>query len=98
MISLPSAIGLFILAEPIIKILFERGAFIKEDTFYTSQVLSYFALGLPAYIIIKVLVTLFWKKEKNSNQYIASDKLLNKKKKVKKIFQEFLLNLFFGSF
>lgn len=63
MISLPSAIGLFILAEPIIQILFERGAFIKEDTFYTSKVLSYFALGLPAYIIIKVLVSCFFARE-----------------------------------
>ena len=63
LISLPSAIGLFILAEPIIQILFERGAFIKEDTFYTAKVLSYFALGLPAYIIIKVLVSCFFARE-----------------------------------
>ncbi len=63
LISLPSAIGLFILAEPIIQILFERGAFIKEDTLYTSKVLSYFALGLPAYIIIKVLVSCFFARE-----------------------------------
>ena len=63
LISLPSAIGLFILAEPIIHILFERGAFIAEDTFYTAKVLSYFALGLPAYIIIKVLVSCFFARE-----------------------------------
>ncbi len=63
LISLPSAIGLFILAEPIIYILFERGAFVKEDTFYTAKVLSYFALGLPAYIIIKVLVSCFFARE-----------------------------------
>ncbi len=63
LISLPSAIGLFILAEPIIQILFERGAFVAEDTFYTSKVLSYFALGLPAYIIIKVLVSCFFARE-----------------------------------
>ncbi len=63
LISLPSAIGLFILAEPIIHILFERGAFVKEDTFYTAKVLSYFALGLPAYIIIKVLVSCFFARE-----------------------------------
>ena len=63
MISLPSAIGLLILAEPIIHILFERGAFVKEDTFYTAKVLSYFALGLPAYIIIKVLVSCFFARE-----------------------------------
>tara|TARA_B100001121_G_scaffold302936_1_gene316199 strand:- start:27 stop:1253 length:1227 start_codon:yes stop_codon:yes gene_type:complete len=63
LISLPSAIGLFILAEPIIYILFERGAFLQEDTFYTSKVLGYFALGLPAYIIIKVLVSCFFARE-----------------------------------
>ena len=63
LISLPSAIGLFILAEPIIYILFERGAFLKDDTFYTAKVLSYFALGLPAYIIIKVLVSCFFARE-----------------------------------
>ncbi len=63
LISLPSAIGLFILAEPIIHILFERGAFVEEDTFYTAKVLSYFALGLPAYIIIKVLVSCFFARE-----------------------------------
>ena len=53
----------FILAEPIIQILFERGAFVAEDTFYTAKVLSYFALGLPAYIIIKVLVSCFFARE-----------------------------------
>ncbi len=63
LISLPSAIGLFILAEPIIYILFERGAFVAEDTFFTAKVLSYFALGLPAYIIIKVLVSCFFARE-----------------------------------
>ena len=63
LISLPSAIGLFILAEPIIYILFERGAFLQEDTFYTAKVLGYFALGLPAYIIIKVLVACFFARE-----------------------------------
>ena len=63
LISLPSAIGLFILAKPIIYILFERGAFVSEDTFYTAKVLSYFALGLPAYIITKVLVACFFARE-----------------------------------
>ena len=63
LISLPSAAGLFILSYPIINILFERWAFLSNDTFYTSQVLSIFALGLPAYILIKVLVTCFFARE-----------------------------------
>ena len=63
LISLPSAVGLYILSTPIIHILFERGAFLAEDTIYTAQVLSIFSLGLPAYILIKVLVTCFFARE-----------------------------------
>ena len=63
LISLPSAVGLYVLSFPIIHILFERGAFLNEDTFYTSKVLSIFALGLPAYILIKILVTCFFARE-----------------------------------
>ena len=63
LIALPSAIGLYILSFPIIHILFERGAFVEEDTFYTAKVLSIFALGLPAYILTKVLVTCFFARE-----------------------------------
>ena len=63
LISLPSAAGLYILSNPIIHILFERGAFLSKDTLYTAKVLSIFALGLPAYIFIKVLVTCFFARE-----------------------------------
>ncbi|MDC0161859.1 murein biosynthesis integral membrane protein MurJ [bacterium] len=63
LISIPSAIGLYFLSLPIIHILFERGAFTKEDTFYTSNVLAYFALGLPAYVLIKVLIVCFFARE-----------------------------------
>ena len=63
LISIPSAIGLYVLSLPIVHILFERGAFTQEDTRYTSQVLAYFALGLPAYVLIKVLIVCFFARE-----------------------------------
>tara|TARA_B100000700_G_scaffold264991_1_gene303060 strand:- start:657 stop:2216 length:1560 start_codon:yes stop_codon:yes gene_type:complete len=63
LISFPAAVGLYFLSKPIITILFERGEFLSNDTFYTSSVLSLFALGLPAYILIKVLVTCFFARE-----------------------------------
>ena len=63
LISIPSAIGLYVLSLPIVHILFERGAFTQEDTLYTSQVLAYFALGLPAYVLIKVLIVCFFARE-----------------------------------
>ena len=72
LISLPSAAGLYILSFPIIHILFERGAFLAEDTFYTSKVLSIFALGLPAYILIKILVTCFFARENTKTPLYVS--------------------------
>ena len=63
LISIPSAVGLYILSKPIIYILFEHGAFLSNDTLYTANVLSMFALGLPAYILTKVLVTCFFARE-----------------------------------
>ena len=63
LISIPSAVGLYILSKPIIYILFEHGAFLSNDTLYTANVLSMFAIGLPAYILIKVLITCFFARE-----------------------------------
>ena len=63
LISFPSAVGLYILAEPIINILFERGEFSSTDTFFTSRALSFFVLGLPAYILIKILNPSFYARE-----------------------------------
>ncbi|MFT4976276.1 MAG: putative peptidoglycan lipid II flippase [Myxococcota bacterium] len=42
---LPAAVGLFVLAEPIIALTFERGAFTPEDTAMTAQMLRMYALA-----------------------------------------------------
>ncbi|MEZ0343865.1 MAG: murein biosynthesis integral membrane protein MurJ [Caldimicrobium sp.] len=59
-VSLPSALGLFSLSEDVVKVLFERGAFKPEDTFWTSEILKIFALALPFYGLSKVSVPLFY--------------------------------------
>lgn len=59
-LSLPSAVGLAILAKPIVRLIFEHGQFSPEDTLNTAQALSLFALGLPAYGISKVTVPVFY--------------------------------------
>jgi putative peptidoglycan lipid II flippase len=55
LLTLPSAVGLALLAGPIIGTLLEQGAFLASDTAATARALSIFALGLPAYVLIKVL-------------------------------------------
>ena len=49
-VSIPAAIGIILLSEPIVRLVFQRGAFGAADTAIVSQVLACFALQLPFYI------------------------------------------------
>jgi putative peptidoglycan lipid II flippase len=53
-IGLPAAVGLMLAAEPIIQTLFERGAFSAADTQGTAQALMAYAVGIPAFLLVKV--------------------------------------------
>lgn len=55
LLTLPAAVALALIAEPIIHVLFERGAFDAEATAKTAAALAVYAYGLPAYVLIKVL-------------------------------------------
>ncbi len=63
-LTVPAAAGLFVLSEPIIKLIFERGAFSAADTIATAQALSLYSIGLFAYSSNKVLVPAFYAIEK----------------------------------
>jgi putative peptidoglycan lipid II flippase len=63
LLTLPAAAALIVLASPIIGVLFERGAFGPDDTAATASALMAFSLGLPAYVLIKVLVPAFFARE-----------------------------------
>lgn len=55
-----SAVGLFILAEPVTRLLFERGNFTPEDTAATARVLQAYCIGLLPYGLVKVLAPVFY--------------------------------------
>jgi putative peptidoglycan lipid II flippase len=57
---LPAMIGLFILGEPIIALLFERGLSTAADTARSATALSYYAGGLLAFAWVKVVITGFY--------------------------------------
>jgi len=63
LLTLPAAIALFIASGPIMRVLFERGAFTTIDARATAEMLSALALGLPAYVLIKVLHPSFFARE-----------------------------------
>jgi putative peptidoglycan lipid II flippase len=63
LLTVPAAVGLLVAAEPIIRVLFERGAFTHRDTLATAWALAAFAAGLPAFVLIKVLQPGFFARE-----------------------------------
>jgi len=46
-VNLPAAAGLALLSEPIVRLLFQRGAFHASDTRLMTPILAVYALGLP---------------------------------------------------
>jgi len=59
-LMLPATVGLMVLAFPIVEGLFERGAFDHRSTIMTAQALIWYALGLVAYAVAKVLTGAFY--------------------------------------
>jgi len=57
---LPAAMGLFVMAIPIIALLFEHGAFVSTDTQITAQALRLYLIGLPFAAIDLLLVYAFY--------------------------------------
>lgn len=71
-LTLPATAWLMLLSEPIIRIIFERGAFTPFDTTATAQTLTFFSIGLFAYSANKVLVPAFYALDKTKYPVIAS--------------------------
>ena len=63
LLSLPAAVALWLLADPIIRVLFERGQFGPDDTLRTASALAAFVVGLPAFVLVKALTPGFFARE-----------------------------------
>ena len=61
--SLPSTAALWILAEPMIRVLFEHGKFGPDDTMRTAGALVAYSVGLPAFMLVKALTPGFFARE-----------------------------------
>jgi putative peptidoglycan lipid II flippase len=59
-INVPAAVGLMVLATPIIRVLFQRGAFRETDLAMMQPVLIVFALGLPFYSFVNIVLRAFY--------------------------------------
>jgi putative peptidoglycan lipid II flippase len=63
LLTVPAAVALVVAPEPIVQTLFQRGAFTVADVAPTAWALAIFALGLPAFVLIKVLSPAYFARE-----------------------------------
>jgi len=59
-IVIPASVGLIVLHEPIIRVLFQHAAFGSDSTALTARALVYYALGLPAFAAVRLVVQAFY--------------------------------------
>jgi putative peptidoglycan lipid II flippase len=59
-LTIPSMMGLIILREPIITVLFQRGEFGQRATLLTAQALLYYAIGLWAFSAVRIVAATFF--------------------------------------
>jgi putative peptidoglycan lipid II flippase len=63
-LTLPAAAALLVMSEPIVRVLYERGAFAATNsTPIVSAVLAIFGLGLPAFVLIKAFTPGYFARE-----------------------------------
>lgn len=63
LVCLPATLGLAILAAPIMVTLFQYGSFTPDDAAMASYSLMAFAVGLPAFVLIKILASAFFSRQ-----------------------------------
>ena len=61
--TIPGTAALLVIAHPIVSVLFERGAFTAATSLATAQALMAYAIGLPAYVLVKVLAPGFFARQ-----------------------------------
>ena len=74
-LTLPAAAALLVMSEPIVRVLYERGAFAATNgTPTVSAVLAIFGLGLPAFVLIKAFTPgYFAREDTRTPMYFAAD-------------------------
>jgi putative peptidoglycan lipid II flippase len=86
LLTIPAAIGLMILARPIISVIYQHGRFSSFATDQTAAALQFYAIGLIAYAAVKVLAPAFYALDRRYLPMMVS---------ILSIVTNFVLNWFF---
>ena len=68
-LTLPCTVALVVVPLPVVEVLFERGAFGADDTASTALALMVYALGLPAFVLQKILQPLYFAREDTASPF-----------------------------
>ncbi len=63
LLTLPAAVALVVIPGPLVSVLFQRGAFSAQDAQATALAVAIYGLGLPSFVMQKVLQPLYFARE-----------------------------------
>jgi putative peptidoglycan lipid II flippase len=72
LLTIPSTIGLMLLAEPIISVLYQHGRFDAHEAAEAGGALRFYAVGLAGYAALKVLVNAFYALDRRKTPMFVS--------------------------
>jgi putative peptidoglycan lipid II flippase len=72
LMTIPASIGLMVLAEPIISVLYQHGRFGAHETAESAGALRFYAIGLCGYAALKVLVNAFYALDRRKTPMVVS--------------------------
>jgi putative peptidoglycan lipid II flippase len=72
LMTIPASVGLMVLAEPIISVLYQHGRFGAHETAESAGALRFYAIGLCGYAALKVLVNAFYAIDRRRTPMVVS--------------------------
>ena len=72
LMTIPASVGLMVLAEPIISVLYQHGRFGPHETAESAAALRFYAIGLCGYAALKVLVNAFYALDRRKTPMMVS--------------------------
>lgn len=69
LLTIPAAIALIVIPFPLVSVLFQRGAFSAADASATALAVAIYGLGLPAFVLAKVLSPIYFARENTKTPF-----------------------------
>ena len=68
-LTIPSAVAMIVIPLPLVSVLYERGATTSTDSIAMAQAVAIYALGLPAFVLQKILQPLYFSREDTKSPF-----------------------------